>query len=229
MHLTRRITPDLLPSCRDQNGNCGDWASHQECDKNPAFMREACPVSCNDCTPPELNVESFMGQILVLSTEMGDIRIRPLFDKAPRTAALILDLAHQPGCPECNIYRSEALPAAGDGPPYGLVQGSLSGLLRTPPREGGSVVMRRGDAAMIPGTREFFLNLMDHPGWGDAMTVWGRLVGEEDLAVAEAITALPFHATSSEGGATVMRLLDAKIVFTPTWERDADMGGGGEL
>lgn len=82
---------------------------------------------------------------------------------------------------------------------------------------------------MITGTREFFLNLMDHPGWGDAMTVWGQLIGEEDLKIAEAITSLPFTATSGAGGATVMRLLDSKIVFVPRWELDPETTGSGEL
>ena len=58
------------------------------------------------------------------------------FDNAPRSCALVLDLAHQGPCAHCNFYRVEQAPKDGDGPPYGLLQGSLSGVLRGLPQEG---------------------------------------------------------------------------------------------
>ena len=33
----------------DKNEHCGAWASAGECDANPGFMLESCPVSCNAC------------------------------------------------------------------------------------------------------------------------------------------------------------------------------------
>ena len=60
---------------------------------------------------------------------------------------------------------------------------------------------RRGQACMIPGTREFFIALVDHDEWGGAHTVWGEVstpslpqaVGVKDghTGRASACTALP--------------------------------------
>eukprot|EP00889_Picochlorum_renovo_P004771 jgi/Picre1/31801/NNA_007150.t1 len=35
--------------CVDTDDNCEEWATIGECDKNPEFMRSACPKSCNQC------------------------------------------------------------------------------------------------------------------------------------------------------------------------------------
>ena len=34
---------------------------------------------------------------------------------------------------------------------------------------------RRGQVCMIPGTKEFFIALVDHDEWGGAHTVWGEV------------------------------------------------------
>ena len=62
-------------------------------------------------------------------------------------------LAEARVCPDCRFYRSEAPPPRGStGPPYGLLQGSLSGLPAIPPPEGG-MVAKRGHVALIPHTK----------------------------------------------------------------------------
>ena len=35
--------------CRDADPSCASWAGAGECDANPGFMLESCPVSCNAC------------------------------------------------------------------------------------------------------------------------------------------------------------------------------------
>lgn len=39
-----------VPSCTDHLGtDCVQWASRGECDSNPAFMLDSCPLSCGGC------------------------------------------------------------------------------------------------------------------------------------------------------------------------------------
>ena len=38
-----------------------------------------------------------------------------------------------------------------------------------------ALMHRRGQVCMIPGTREFFIALVDHDEWGGAHTVWGEV------------------------------------------------------
>ncbi|GAX77573.1 hypothetical protein CEUSTIGMA_g5017.t1 [Chlamydomonas eustigma] len=161
-------------SCRDKNPSCVTWASEGECEKNPGFMTGACPVSCKECSPPELHVEDYLGQRLILSTSKGDIRIRMLFENAPRSCALVLDLAHQGVCENCNFYRVELAPKEGEGPPYGLLQGSLSGILKGLPQEGGQIPVTYGNVATISGA-DFYIAAMDHSSWGSAHTSWGQV------------------------------------------------------
>ena len=35
--------------CRDSDPSCSSWAGAGECDANPGFMLDSCPVSCNAC------------------------------------------------------------------------------------------------------------------------------------------------------------------------------------
>jgi len=35
--------------CRDADPSCASWAGAGECDANPGFMLESCPLSCNAC------------------------------------------------------------------------------------------------------------------------------------------------------------------------------------
>ena len=35
--------------CRDSDTSCSSWAGAGECDANPGFMLDSCPVSCNAC------------------------------------------------------------------------------------------------------------------------------------------------------------------------------------
>ncbi|KAG2435334.1 hypothetical protein HXX76_007408 [Chlamydomonas incerta] len=204
-------------ACRDAESACSDWAEKGECERNAGFMRKSCRLSCKLCTAPEIKIADYATKQLVLNTSLGQIRIRPLFDQAPATAALVLEAAaNQPACHGCVFYRNEALPPEGSsGPPYGLLQGSLTGLLKVPEHEGGAVAMRRGHVAMIPATREFFINVMDHEGWGGSMTVWGDVADAASMAVVEAVLLLPYHEVKHPTFGTVMRMLDEQVPFSP--------------
>ena len=37
------------PGCENSDENCEAWAAGGECDKNPAYMHEACKASCGKC------------------------------------------------------------------------------------------------------------------------------------------------------------------------------------
>ncbi len=49
---------------------------------------------------------------------LQQIRIRPLFEQAPLTCALALELAAQGRCRGCNFYRNEAVPQVRPGADY---------------------------------------------------------------------------------------------------------------
>ena len=36
-------------TCIDRHDDCPGWTSQGECFKNPAFMRDSCPMSCGIC------------------------------------------------------------------------------------------------------------------------------------------------------------------------------------
>lgn len=209
--------------CRDAHSACGDWATNGECQSNPTFMQQHCALACRLCEAPEVDPAAYLGQVLVLNSTLGQIRIRPLFEQAPLTCALALELAGQGRCRGCNFYRIEAVPQEGSGPPYGLLQGSLTGLLKAPAREGPDVLMRRGHVALIPNTKEFFINAMDHGTWGSSMTVWGQ-VDEQGMTVVSRLLGLPYHEVKHPTYGTVMRMLDNVVEFTPLADKEGGQG-----
>ena len=40
-----------MKACADESDECADWARDGECEKNKAYMLEACPRACNACHP----------------------------------------------------------------------------------------------------------------------------------------------------------------------------------
>lgn len=36
--------------CEDHHERCEEWATWGECDKNPGYMKDTCPLSCKACT-----------------------------------------------------------------------------------------------------------------------------------------------------------------------------------
>lgn len=46
---SRPPNPAPMPACKDLNQYCSYWQSQGECEKNPAYMNQNCPTSCNAC------------------------------------------------------------------------------------------------------------------------------------------------------------------------------------
>ena len=50
LHADPAVVPvAAAPPCRDEHSQCAHWSSVGECEKNPVFMRNSCPVSCASC------------------------------------------------------------------------------------------------------------------------------------------------------------------------------------
>ncbi|KAK9829611.1 hypothetical protein WJX72_006871 [[Myrmecia] bisecta] len=149
------------------------------------------------------------GKTVILDTEYGQIPIRLLTSAAPEISAMVLTVAGKNVCLDCRFYRNEAVPKAGDGPPYGLLQGSLAALPAVPPQEN-RIVARRGHVCMIPETKEFFIAAKDHTDWGASHSVWGEV---QDMAAVTTILNQPFHQITHPQYGTVMRMLDTEVPF----------------
>jgi hypothetical protein len=46
---TRRVLHLNLIKCDDNNERCEEWASNDECEKNPRYMLRECEKSCKVC------------------------------------------------------------------------------------------------------------------------------------------------------------------------------------
>lgn len=107
--------------CVDVNNLCADWASRGECQRNPGYMLEKCPLSCHACDEGEgratpaaeeglvanrLDARSSEGTVLVLTTSAGALRIRV----RPAASDVAGAIQKQAPCTKCAFYRAE-LPA----------------------------------------------------------------------------------------------------------------------
>ncbi|CAL5221657.1 g3884 [Coccomyxa viridis] len=154
------------------------------------------------------------GKGCVLTTSYGQVRIEFLPHLAPETVAAVHDLASASReCQGCKFYRNEAAPTRGSlGPPYGLLQGSLQSLKLAPAAEG-KTPAKRGQVCMIPGTKEFFIALVDHDEWGGAHTVWGEVSAADMDTTVMDIVGQRFHAVTHPEYGTVMRMLNTEVPF----------------
>ena len=100
--------------CFDNDNGCEDWAAKGECEKNPGFMKEACPESCKVCTPPppiDEQDDPLLGrERAVMTTDYGEIIIgatalRVFYLCCPRL------LTHAPHCPQASIQLSRRRPS----------------------------------------------------------------------------------------------------------------------
>jgi hypothetical protein len=134
------------------------------------------------------------------------------------------DRVCSPGTGDCEFYRSEAAPPPErpDGPPYGLFQGRMRGLLPTAAAElkheadaGGGI--RPGDVVRIQGA-DFFVALASHDSWAASFTVFGHLASATELKALQDFAGQAAFHTSTHSSGTNMRLLDHPVRFT--------LGGG---
>lgn len=162
-----------------------------------------------------------VGRTVLLHTQFGPIRVKMLEQLAPRTTALVWDLAQRRGCRDCAFYRNEAQPRSGSGPPYALLQGRLPELAEVPPREG-RIEVKMGHVCFIPETKDFFVAYADHPEWETSHTVWG--VVDEWFATDLMISQQYKEVTHPEYG-TVMRMLKVEVPVKVTVEGDRTYSG----
>ena len=77
MALLAMVSVMLHAACFDKENSCDSWAEGGECEKNAAFMKEACPLACQICTPPppiDENDDPLLGrERAVMTTEYGEI------------------------------------------------------------------------------------------------------------------------------------------------------------
>ena len=134
---------------------------------------------------------------IALLTPYGRIVVNLDKRNAPNMVDLMLKKAKSTHktCRGCQFHRAEARPGSRDppeGPPYGLIQGSLSTMKKASNvvKKEGTREVKSGDFVLIPGTYDFYIALIDHPGWGAAHTVVGEV---EDFVVADLIGVQPFN------------------------------------
>ena len=87
--------------CFDKQNECSNWAEMGECEKNAAFMKDACPAACKLCKLPPTITEAddpLLGpERLALQTDYGEIVLGFYPSVAPVTVAHILKLARLGG------------------------------------------------------------------------------------------------------------------------------------
>ena len=218
----------------DKNQECVGWASSGECERNPAYMSDACAKSCDSPCPPALGRRGGAPSgTVVLHTDEGDVRIALREDLSPVASAYFRDFARrQQPCRGCEFHRAEAVPEpgaidnyGGPGPPYALVQGRLGvGARSNLPREGAPLV-ERGFACVVAGGPDFFVATRPHHEWGNGHTVFGE-VSEEDMRVVDALTRLPVvHQT---WGQTHVTALATNLPFRMSFEPGDATGAGAD-
>lgn len=68
----------------------------------------------------------------------------------------------------------------------------------------GGAACRKGHVATIHPGKDFYIALMEHEAWSAGHTAWGFV---EDLAVVDALVALPYTAMKHATYGTEMRML----------------------
>lgn len=72
------------------------------------------------------------------------------------------------------------------------------------------VACRRGHVATIHPGKDFYIALIEHEDWSAGHTVWGYV---DDLAVVDALVALPYTTKKHATYGTEMRMLDEPARF----------------
>mmetsp|Transcript_19175 Transcript_19175/g.33013 ORF Transcript_19175/g.33013 Transcript_19175/m.33013 type:complete len:212 (-) Transcript_19175:413-1048(-) len=167
--------------------------------------------------------ERSSGWRFVITTSVGEIRITPLADNAPKIVQLVHDMASTKPCPGCIFYRHEPNPEGWAvnnfyGPPYALLQGGLYDMAAVPANEG-TIPVKRGNVAMIPGSKDFFIATLSHEEWGTAHSVWGEVADEDSWRTIGAIPVEPFTTITDKGNITTRWLTEpTKVKFKITIE-----------
>jgi len=99
----------LHAACFDKENGCESWAEGGECEKNAAFMKEACPQACQICLPPppiDEHDDPLLGrERAVMTTEYGEIVLGFYPTVAPKTVAHIIRLFRMGGYDTNHVFR----------------------------------------------------------------------------------------------------------------------------
>ena len=109
MALLAMVSVMLHAACFDKENSCDSWAEGGECEKNAAFMKEACPLACKICTPPppiDEHDDPLLGrERAVMTTEYGEIVLGFYPTVAPKTVAHIIKLFRMGGYNTNHVFR----------------------------------------------------------------------------------------------------------------------------
>jgi len=146
---------------------------------------------------------SLSGQVLVLTTNVGDIRIKLREDLSQPSADYIREIVTAGDCPRCTLYRAEKeaiLQGIIKNPsiPDRIPKGECPDELRTDPKYKDNChgpIMTRGMVGWAGGKSgpDFFIDWYKNPAefWKTQHTVWGEVMLEESSGVIEEIWKLP--------------------------------------
>ena len=109
MALLAMVSVMLHAACFDKENSCDSWAEGGECEKNVVFMKEACPLACQICTPPppiDEHDDPLLGrERAVMTTEYGEIVLGFYPTVAPKTVAHIIKLFRMGGYNTNHVFR----------------------------------------------------------------------------------------------------------------------------
>jgi len=162
--------------------------------------------------PAGLAMHTLPANLRLHFDRMGDVQVRLAHEAAPLACQVLCRIALSNGLGK--VHRAEPIPTSGDGPPYALVQGTVSdasGELPRLPHEGG-LPIGRGAVVLIVGSADIFVALAPHPGWEVSMTVFGH-VEEDTMRVMDSLAALSVHTITHPVHGTVMSMLDQPVPF----------------
>lgn len=95
-----------LQAAADQEGTSGDVQAGKEADTVPGSGGDGAAGSQDAAAAADLTaVAGAVGRSVVLHTQFGPIKVKLLEQLAPRTTALVWDLAEKRGCRNCAFYR----------------------------------------------------------------------------------------------------------------------------
>jgi cyclophilin family peptidyl-prolyl cis-trans isomerase len=107
--LLAMVSVLLHTACIDKENGCESWAEGGECEKNAAFMKEACPQACGICKsqpPIDEHEDPLLGrERAVMTTDHGEIVLGFYPTVAPKTVAHIIKLFRMGGYDTNHVFR----------------------------------------------------------------------------------------------------------------------------
>jgi len=209
--LLAMVSVLLHTACIDKENGCESWAEGGECEKNAAFMKEACPQACGICKsqpPIDEHEDPLLGrERAVMTTDYGEIVLGFYPTVAPKTVAHIIKLFRMGGYDTNHVFRVDKGFVAQVQGVDGGRRATMSKALRheakknvpdefsgTPSSAFPDVKHVRGMLSMGKfeaagsGTSSFSMLLGNAPSLDGKYTIFGRVVsGDQVLSRMEAL------------------------------------------